>query len=49
MKIIRQIGIIFAVCWLSILVEKDSAGCLPRKCDRYDPLVYLPVYRCAEN
>ena len=61
MKIIRQIGIIFTVCWLSILVEKILPFAFPASVigmillficlltGVHDPLVYLPAHRCAED
>ena len=49
MKIIRQIGIIFTVCWLSILVEKILPFAFPASVIGMILFVYLPACRSSKN
>ena len=49
MKIIRQIGIIFTVCWLSLCDRETASFYLSGKCDRNDTSFFMPVYRSFKD
>lgn len=49
MKIIRQIGIIFTVCWLSLVIEKLLPFTFPASVIGMILLFLMPVYRSFKD
>ena len=49
MKIIKQIGIIFSVCWISMVIEEFFPGIFRRQYYRNDPAVFLSGCGNTEN
>ena len=49
MKILKQFGVIFGVCWISLVIEHYLSVFFSGECNRYDFIVALSADRVLKD